>query len=172
MIGSRRWPRIDEPVLRDTDLLPGTSGSAASIGPGQVVSSVATVSEMWFAITFWPLEGFYTLQSSDGAFWKSPAFFGQSAQQMARTIRIRLVLLVVMLSGTPPVWAPGNVDVAMRFFNAGGAYCFRIALCEAASRRGGVPPPTDFILWLTSRPTAEWAGTFMGRADLVKEGST
>jgi hypothetical protein len=23
-------------------------------------------------------------------------------------------------------------------------------------RRGGVPPPTDFILWLANRPAAEW----------------
>ena len=25
-------------------------------------------------------------------------------------------------------------------------------------RSGGVPPATDFILWLTNRPAAEWAG--------------
>ena len=31
------------------------------------------------------------------------------------------------------------------------------AVCEAASPHGGVPPPTDFILWLASRPGAEWA---------------
>jgi len=29
-------------------------------------------------------------------------------------------------------------------------------------RHGGVPPPTDFILWLTSRPRAEWAGGLSG----------
>jgi uncharacterized damage-inducible protein DinB len=26
-------------------------------------------------------------------------------------------------------------------------------------RHGGVPPPADFILWLTTRPRADWAGT-------------
>jgi uncharacterized damage-inducible protein DinB len=31
------------------------------------------------------------------------------------------------------------------------------AQCARLFRRhGGVPPPTDFILWLTSRPAAEW----------------
>ena len=31
------------------------------------------------------------------------------------------------------------------------------AQCAKLLRRyGGVPPPTDFILWLTSRPGAEW----------------
>jgi uncharacterized damage-inducible protein DinB len=34
------------------------------------------------------------------------------------------------------------------------------AQCATLLRRhGGVPPPTDFILWLTSRPRAEWAVT-------------
>lgn len=33
------------------------------------------------------------------------------------------------------------------------------AQCAKLLRRlGGVPPPTDFILWLTSRPAAEWVG--------------
>ena len=26
-------------------------------------------------------------------------------------------------------------------------------------RHGGIPPPADFILWLTARPRADWAGT-------------
>jgi uncharacterized damage-inducible protein DinB len=26
-------------------------------------------------------------------------------------------------------------------------------------RHGGVPPPSDFIAWLTARPRADWAGT-------------
>jgi uncharacterized damage-inducible protein DinB len=33
------------------------------------------------------------------------------------------------------------------------------AQCATLLRRhGGLPPPTDFIVWLTSRPRAEWAG--------------
>jgi uncharacterized damage-inducible protein DinB len=35
------------------------------------------------------------------------------------------------------------------------------AQCMTLLRRhGGVPPAMDFILWLTSRPKADWAGTF------------
>ena len=35
------------------------------------------------------------------------------------------------------------------------------AQCATLLRRhGGVPPATDFILWLTSRPGAGWAGAF------------
>jgi uncharacterized damage-inducible protein DinB len=33
----------------------------------------------------------------------------------------------------------------------------RAQCAKLLRRHGGVPPPTDFILWLTSRPTAEWA---------------
>ena len=37
------------------------------------------------------------------------------------------------------------------------------AQCAILLRRhGAVPPPTDFILWLTSRPRAEWVGAFRG----------
>ncbi|MGE4055376.1 MAG: hypothetical protein AB7F99_11315 [Vicinamibacterales bacterium] len=31
------------------------------------------------------------------------------------------------------------------------------AQCAKLLRHGSVPPSTDFILWLTSRPPAEWA---------------
>lgn len=33
----------------------------------------------------------------------------------------------------------------------------RAQCAKLLRRHGGVPPPTDFILWLTSRPAAEWA---------------
>jgi uncharacterized damage-inducible protein DinB len=32
----------------------------------------------------------------------------------------------------------------------------RAQCAKLLRRHGGVPPPTDFILWLTSRPRAEW----------------
>jgi uncharacterized damage-inducible protein DinB len=32
----------------------------------------------------------------------------------------------------------------------------RAQCAKLLRRHGGVPPPTDFILWLTSRPGAEW----------------
>ena len=38
----------------------------------------------------------------------------------------------------------------------------RAQCAKLLRRHGGVPPPTDFILWLTSRPGAEWAGTSTG----------
>jgi uncharacterized damage-inducible protein DinB len=37
------------------------------------------------------------------------------------------------------------------------------AQCATLLRRhGGVPPPTDFILWLASRPRADWFGGLRG----------
>ena len=38
----------------------------------------------------------------------------------------------------------------------------RAQCAKLLRRHGGVPPPMDFIVWLTSRPRAEWAGA---RAD-------
>ena len=38
----------------------------------------------------------------------------------------------------------------------------RAQCAKLLRRHDGVPPPTDFILWLTSRPRAEWAGTLTG----------
>lgn len=35
----------------------------------------------------------------------------------------------------------------------------RAQCAKLLRRHGGVPPPADFILWLTSRPRAEWTGT-------------
>jgi len=35
----------------------------------------------------------------------------------------------------------------------------RAQCAKLLRRHGGVPPPTDFILWLTSRPRAAWAAT-------------
>jgi uncharacterized damage-inducible protein DinB len=32
----------------------------------------------------------------------------------------------------------------------------RAQCAKLLRRHGGVPPPTDFILWLATRPTAEW----------------
>lgn len=34
----------------------------------------------------------------------------------------------------------------------------RAQCAKLLRRHGGVPPPTDFILWLTGRQSAEWAG--------------
>jgi uncharacterized damage-inducible protein DinB len=34
----------------------------------------------------------------------------------------------------------------------------RAQCAKLLRRRGGVPPATDFILWLTDRPAAEWPG--------------
>ena len=34
----------------------------------------------------------------------------------------------------------------------------RAQCAKLLRRHGGVPPPADFILWLTSRPRAEWVG--------------
>jgi uncharacterized damage-inducible protein DinB len=36
----------------------------------------------------------------------------------------------------------------------------RAQCAKLLRRHGAAPPPTDFILWLASRPRAEWAGTF------------
>jgi uncharacterized damage-inducible protein DinB len=36
----------------------------------------------------------------------------------------------------------------------------RAQCAKLLRRHGGVPPPTDFILWLANRPRAEWAGAF------------
>ena len=38
----------------------------------------------------------------------------------------------------------------------------RAQCAKLLRRHGGLPPPTDFILWLTSRPRAEWPGLFSG----------
>jgi len=38
----------------------------------------------------------------------------------------------------------------------------RAQCAKLLRRHGGVPPPTDFILWLTNRPAAEWAGAVGG----------
>ena len=38
----------------------------------------------------------------------------------------------------------------------------RAQCAKLLRRHGGVPPPTDFILWLTSRPRAEWSGALRG----------
>jgi uncharacterized damage-inducible protein DinB len=38
----------------------------------------------------------------------------------------------------------------------------RAQCAKLLRRHGGVPPSTDFILWLTSRPRAEWAGAYRG----------
>jgi uncharacterized damage-inducible protein DinB len=38
----------------------------------------------------------------------------------------------------------------------------RAQCAKLLRRHGSVPPRTDFILWLTSRPSAEWAGAFGG----------
>ena len=43
------------------------------------------------------------------------------------------------------------------------------AQCAKLFRRhGGAPPMTDFILWLASRPTAEWAVPLAARGDALK----
>jgi uncharacterized damage-inducible protein DinB len=43
------------------------------------------------------------------------------------------------------------------------------AQCARLFRRhGGVPPTTDFILWLASRPPAEWAVTSDAGGDALK----
>lgn len=39
----------------------------------------------------------------------------------------------------------------------------RAQCAQLLRRHGTVPPQTDFILWLTSRPRAEWAGAFNPR---------
>ena len=39
----------------------------------------------------------------------------------------------------------------------------RAQCAKLLRRHGGVPPPTDFILWLTSRPGAEWPVAFKGK---------
>jgi len=36
----------------------------------------------------------------------------------------------------------------------------RAQCAKLLRRHGGVPPQTDFILWLASRPGAEWTGAF------------
>lgn len=38
----------------------------------------------------------------------------------------------------------------------------RAQCAKLLRRHGGVPPRTDFILWLTGRPTAEWGGAARG----------
>jgi uncharacterized damage-inducible protein DinB len=35
----------------------------------------------------------------------------------------------------------------------------RAQCAKLLRRHGGVPPPSDFIAWLTTRPRADWAGT-------------
>ena len=41
----------------------------------------------------------------------------------------------------------------------------RAQCAKLLRRHGGVPPPTDFILWLTGRPRAEWIGATTDRRD-------
>lgn len=57
----------------------------------------------------------------------------------------------------------GKCSVAQAFMQVClHSHGHRAQCAKLLRRHGGVPPPTDFILWLTSRPGAEWAGTFMG----------
>lgn len=42
------------------------------------------------------------------------------------------------------------------------AHGHRAQCAKLFRRHGGVPPKTDFILWLASRPTAEWAVSLDG----------
>ena len=36
----------------------------------------------------------------------------------------------------------------------------RAQCAKLLRRHGAVPPPADFMLWLTSRPSADWSGAF------------
>jgi hypothetical protein len=51
---------------------------------------------------------------------------------------------------------PNGMQVCMH------SHGHRAQCAKLLRRHGGVPPPTDYILWLTSRPRAEWVGTFGG----------
>jgi uncharacterized damage-inducible protein DinB len=44
----------------------------------------------------------------------------------------------------------------------------RAQCAKLVRRHGGAPPTTDFILWLASRPTAEWAALLAAGGDAAK----
>ena len=55
----------------------------------------------------------------------------------------------------------GRCSVAQAFMQVCmHSHGHRAQCAKLLRRHGGVSPPTDFILWLTSRPGAEWAGVF------------
>lgn len=52
----------------------------------------------------------------------------------------------------------GKCSVSQAFMQAClHSHGHRAQCAKLLRRHGGVPPPTDFILWLNSRPRAEWA---------------
>ncbi len=53
----------------------------------------------------------------------------------------------------------GKCSVAQAFMQVCmHSHGHRAQCAQLLRRHGGVPPATDFILWLTSRPRAEWIG--------------
>jgi uncharacterized damage-inducible protein DinB len=57
----------------------------------------------------------------------------------------------------------GRISVSQAFMQVCmHSHGHRAQCAKLLRRRGGVPPATDFILWLTSRPRAEWAGAYGG----------
>ena len=57
----------------------------------------------------------------------------------------------------------GRISVSQAFIQVCmHSHGHRAQCAKLLRRRGGVPPATDFILWLTSRPRAEWAGAISG----------
>lgn len=61
----------------------------------------------------------------------------------------------------------GKCSVAQAFMQVCmHSHGHRAQCAKLLRRHGGAPPAMDFILWLTTRPRAEWAGVFTGEPTL------